>query len=87
MLMRYKKIAYVLLAIFLISVYMSNSTKVLANNSVGVEYVLNTWENYPKINHSNFDGGWGVRGDVLYTSKNIHWTGFWNEKEKMLRIG
>jgi hypothetical protein len=58
----------------------------IPNNNVyavtGVDYVLSTWNNYPNINHPNFDGGWGVRGDVLYTSNNIHWTGFWNEREK-----
>lgn len=50
--------------------------------ATGMDYVLSTWNNYPKINSLNFDGGWDVSGDILYTSNNIHWTGFWNKKEQ-----
>lgn len=74
-----KVFCVILITCILLSILMLNNT-VFANT--GVDYVLSTWNNYPNINHPNFDGGWGVRGDVLYTSKNIHWTGFWNEKEK-----
>lgn len=47
-------------------------------NSVS-EYIMKTWQNYPEINHPNFDAGWGFRDDILYTTKNIHWTGYFNK--------
>lgn len=60
----------------------NSSNKAYAQNSSGADYVLKNWSNYPKINHPNFDAGWAVSGDVLYTTKNIHWTGFWNSSDK-----
>lgn len=43
------------------------------------EYIMRTWKNYPAINHPNFDAGWGFRDSTLYTTKNIHWTGYYNK--------
>lgn len=50
----------------------------LVINAGTEEVILNEWINYPRINNSNFDGGWQVSNDTLYTTKNIHWTGFYN---------
>ena len=75
-----KKIFFVILLIVSLVLPFIPNNNVYA--ATGVDYVLSTWNNYPKINSLNFDGGWDVSGDILYTSNNIHWTGFWNAKER-----
>jgi len=60
----------------------TSKTSTVSSNDAGASTIFNNWQKYPLISDSKFDAGWGLSGDEIYTSANVHWTGFWdNEKE------
>ncbi len=52
----------------------------LSSNSADASVIFNTWEKYPKISGANFQANWQLSGNQIYTTANVHWTGFWNRE-------
>ncbi len=55
-------------------------TVLVDSNDADAATIFNTWEKYPNINDSKFQANWQLSGQEIYTTANVHWTGFWNKK-------
>ena len=51
-----------------------------SSDDADASVIFNTWEKYPKISGENFQAYWQLSGNQIYTTANVHWTGFWNRE-------
>ena len=60
----------------------SLETSSMSTNDADASTIFNSWKKYPLLNDSKFNAGWMLSGDVIYTTANVHWTGFWDDKNQ-----
>lgn len=53
-----------------------------SSDDADADVIFNTWEKYPKISGANFEANWQLNGNQIYTTANVHWTGFWNKEAR-----
>lgn len=57
-------------------------TEVISSNDINASEIFNKWQKYPLINDPKFDAGWRLDNDRIYTTANVHWTGFWDNTKQ-----
>lgn len=55
-------------------------TSTISSSDAGASTIFNSWKKYPLNPAGKFDAGWQLSGDEIYTTANVHWTGFWDDK-------
>ena len=47
-------------------------------SDVGAAEIFNSWDSYPHRGGGMFDAQWRCDGTQIYTTANVHWTGYWD---------
>jgi hypothetical protein len=60
----------------------SVQTSTVSSNDAGASTIFNSWQKYPLNTGDIFKANWQLSGDEIYTTANVHWTGFWDSTKQ-----
>lgn len=60
----------------------SVQTSTVSSKDAGASTIFNSWQKYPLNSGGIFNANWQLSGDEIYTTANVHWTGFWDSTKQ-----
>ncbi|RAI89600.1 uncharacterized protein DUF1080 [Paenibacillus pabuli] len=60
----------------------SVQTSTVSSKDADAATIFNSWQKYPLNSGDIFKANWQLSGDEIYTTANVHWTGFWDSTKQ-----